>query len=164
MAEISKHRQKHTVSFGRQRDPARLTISLLNYGQSSVVLNLGGEYWWPVCYDGFACLNYGQTALSMYVSKVEVDHERTFMNLHRKGLIEEALVLRGIEIWLKWMTASWVQLILENVSPGKREKGSLDPLYDIFGFRILEEKEKWRGMYLKDTLPRSLLIRLLRQI
>jgi len=34
------------------------------------------------CYDKFACLNYGQRALSMYVSKVEVDHERTFMNLY----------------------------------------------------------------------------------
>eukprot|EP00984_Skeletonema_dohrnii_P019454 scaffold9295_cov75-Skeletonema_dohrnii-CCMP3373.AAC.5 len=82
--------------------------------------NIDGELTEPgECYDGFACLNYGQRALSMYVNKVEVDHERTFMNLCRKGLIEEALVLRGIEMDDRFMGAIDV---LENVFPGKREK------------------------------------------
>ena len=50
--------------------------------------NIDGELTKPgECYDGFACLSYGQTALSMYVNKVEVDHERTFMNLYRKARI-----------------------------------------------------------------------------
>jgi len=53
------------------------------------------------------------------------------------------------------MTASWVQLILENVSPGKREKGSLDPLYDIFGFRILRGEGEMKGNVLKRHLAQK---------
>ena len=47
------------------------------------------------------------------------------------------LRLRGIEMDDRFMGAINV---LENVFPGKRENGSLDPLYDIFGYP--EEKEK----------------------
>eukprot|EP00574_Skeletonema_japonicum_P005288 CAMPEP_0201720604 /NCGR_PEP_ID=MMETSP0593-20130828/5493_1 /ASSEMBLY_ACC=CAM_ASM_000672 /TAXON_ID=267983 /ORGANISM="Skeletonema japonicum, Strain CCMP2506" /LENGTH=303 /DNA_ID=CAMNT_0048211265 /DNA_START=30 /DNA_END=941 /DNA_ORIENTATION=- len=100
--------------------------------------NIEGEETKPgECYDGFACLNYGQTALSMYVRKLEVDHERDFMLLYRKGLLEEALVLRGIEMDDRIMGAIHV---METVIGWKREKGALDPLYDIFGYP--EEKEK----------------------
>lgn len=99
--------------------------------------NIEGEDTQPgECYDGFACFNYGQTALSMNVCKVEVDHERYFMLLYRKGLIEEALVLRGIEMDDKIMGAI---KIMETVMDWKREKGALDPLYDVFGY---PEKEK----------------------
>eukprot|EP00984_Skeletonema_dohrnii_P008974 scaffold3366_cov129-Skeletonema_dohrnii-CCMP3373.AAC.3 len=50
------------------------------------------------CYDGFACLNYGQTALSI------------------KGLMEVALVLRGIEMDDRFMGAIDV---LEMCFPGR---------------------------------------------
>mmetsp|Transcript_22790 Transcript_22790/g.32595 ORF Transcript_22790/g.32595 Transcript_22790/m.32595 type:complete len:299 (+) Transcript_22790:81-977(+) len=100
--------------------------------------NIEGEETKPgECYDGFACLNYGQTALSMNVRKVEVDHERYFMLLYRKGLLEEALVLRGIDMDDRIMGAI---KIMETVMGWKREKGALDPLYDVFGYP--EEKEK----------------------
>ena len=102
--------------------------------------NINGELTKPgECYDGFACLNYGQTALSMFVRKVEVDHERDFMLLYRKGLIEEALVLRNIEMDDRFKGAIDV---MQTVIGWKREKGALDPLYDIFGYPEAEEKEK----------------------
>ncbi|KAL7494176.1 hypothetical protein ACHAWT_002899 [Skeletonema menzelii] len=100
--------------------------------------NINGKDTQPgECYDGFACLNYGQTALSMFVRKVEVDNEGDFMLLYEKGLIEEALVLRGIEMDDRIKGAID---IMQTVIDWKREKGALDPLYEIFGYP--EEKEK----------------------
>jgi hypothetical protein len=102
--------------------------------------NIDGELTKPgECYDGFACLNLGQTALSVKVDKVNVDDGRLFMDLYRKGLIEEALVLRGIEMDDRFMGAIH---IMETTLSWKREKGALDPLYDIIGYPEKEEGGK----------------------
>jgi len=92
------------------------------------------------CYDGFACLNYGQTALSMYVRKVNVyEYERDFMILWDKGLIEEALVLRDITMDDLIMGAVGV---MRNTLSHQREEGALNPLYDIFGYPEKNDGDK----------------------
>lgn len=99
--------------------------------------NIDGELTKPgQCYDRFACLNLGQTALSVNVEKV-IAGSRIFMDLYRKGLIEEAPDLRGIEMDDRFMGAH----IMETTLSWKREKGALDPLYDIFGYPDKEEDE-----------------------
>ena len=57
--------------------------------------------------------------------------------MYDKGLIEEALVLRGIEMGERFMAA--IEVIRTTLS-WKREAGALDALYDIFGYPEDEKK------------------------